>query len=325
MIELATGACGAAAAPAGGSAAAAAGDARCLAAPPSSCVLLVLSGSDVFAVYDCDAVLHGKTLRLDLPPCPEPCALQLMLVAAPQPCVGGTPPAATSVAHLASLPVLPSHAAAEARRLLLRQVAAAPHGARAALERLDGGGDDALPAPAAWAALPDAARAAIGWAWREHFAPFAADLAFVLAGPGPASARAALLESLLRFAAACAMADTVLHMLHTCTAAGVVELVGDGAAPAASALVRPAPLVPHLGFVAASDVISARAARCKEDDEGSDEGGDAKGEGCEAALPQPSALLAPPPQSALPLPAALLPLAWAALALIFPMLLFWRL
>lgn len=183
-----------------------------------------------------------STPRVDVPACAAPCSVHLMLLLEPP--APGAPPA---VHHLASLPALPPPAAAEAQRLLLKQVAAAPLGAAAALCALapapaDGADTDAargdrasLPPPGAWPLLPAAARRAIEWAWQEHFSPFARDLSYAAAGPGPAGARAALLEALLGFAAAAGMTDTALHLLHSAARGGVIRLVAPDTACAAAA------------------------------------------------------------------------------------------
>jgi hypothetical protein len=221
--------------------------------------------------------LSFKTNRL--PSCPVPGSLHLMLVD-PSPahqhqagaaagCDSGcATAAASSIHHLASLPILPPAVVADARQLLRRQIAAAPTGARAALRCLgcDGAaecadvvgsvaapaGDPApLPPPGLWPLLPATARAAIMWAWRGHFAPFARDLCYVLDGPGPADARACLLASMLRFAGACGMTSTALHLLRTCARTGVITLVGVGPRGGNGGVV-PAPGFATIGFIVKS-------------------------------------------------------------------------
>jgi hypothetical protein len=176
--------------------------------------------------------------------------------------------------HLASLPVLPAPAAAEARSLLLRQVCAAPCGGGAALQAAVNGSSNASAAaasgtaqtsgaavgarcaaaltelcpPAAWRALPPAVQRAFEWAWQRHFSLFAFDLCYIIAGPGPADARACLLEAMLRFTSACGMTATSLHMLWACAHDGVIKLVAGVELGSRSGVVA-VPGLGGLGFV----------------------------------------------------------------------------
>lgn len=250
--------------------------------------ILVMRGSEAIASQDVSYLLPGKVygIRLDVPPCPEPAALQLMLLdtlltapvynAPAHSADSPSPPRAAErhsiIHHLAGLPVLPTWVAAEARALLLRQVSAAPLGAEDALRYLadrdgapcreSGGGESCrdvtseLPPPGLWLTAPTRARAAIEWAWCSHFSPFARDVCFALAGPGPDEARAALLESLLSFTTACGMTGTALHLLHSCAKEGFVSLVSLPDVGPSSAVVKAASLC-GVGFVTSAGASAA--------------------------------------------------------------------
>lgn len=224
---------------------------------PTFSALRLMHPSITLTSLVCCSIPPTHATRVDIPPCTEPGVLHLLLLNSMDTCsfitshqLASTPSPIPSIQYLASLPVLPPAAAAEAHGLLLKQVAAAPVGAHSALRILESSNSSDsldshaihspladLPPPGVWPLLPTKAQLAISWAWQQHFAPWARDMSYALAGPGPAGARATLLSSLLRFSTGCGMTNTALHLLHTCARGGVIKLVdvhGDGAAGPAS-------------------------------------------------------------------------------------------